>query len=269
MFHDAAVGHEGHLVGDLPGEAHLVGDHEHRHAVIGQPTHDGQHLADQLRVQRGRRLVEEHELRTHRQCTGDRHTLLLTAGELDRPGVRLVGQTDLVQQLAGVGLRLRLRLTLDLHRGFGDVGEHRAVGEEVEGLEDHSDISALLRGVPLGDLVEPTVLLPVADEVALDLDASGVDLLQVVHAPQQGGLARTGRADEAGHRSGGHVEVDALEHIEGTEALPDVTEGDHRGVCAAHQRFPFLSSSETPGVPGPTIFTLAGGMPSASVMAAS
>ena len=68
----------------LPGEAHLVGDHHHGHAVGGELAHDGEHLADHFRVERGGRFVEQHELRMHGQRAGDRHPLLLAAGQLRR-----------------------------------------------------------------------------------------------------------------------------------------------------------------------------------------
>ncbi len=49
---------------------------------------------DQLGVQGGGRLVEEHQLRLHGQRAGDRHPLLLTAGELRGIEVGAIGQTD-------------------------------------------------------------------------------------------------------------------------------------------------------------------------------
>ena len=87
-----AVVHEDERVADLAGEADLVGDHDHRHAVGGQLAHHVEHLADELRVERRGRLVEQHQLRLHRQRAGDRHPLLLAAGELRRVAVGLVGR---------------------------------------------------------------------------------------------------------------------------------------------------------------------------------
>ena len=45
------------------------------------------------------RLVEEHQLRVHRQRPGDGHPLLLATGELRRVGRRLVAEADLLEQL--------------------------------------------------------------------------------------------------------------------------------------------------------------------------
>ena len=58
-----------------------------------------EHLADELGVEGRGGLVEEHQLRVHRQGPGDGDPLLLAAGELGRVGVRLVAQADLLEQL--------------------------------------------------------------------------------------------------------------------------------------------------------------------------
>ena len=108
LLDDVAAVHEDHAVGDLAGEGHLVGDDEHRHALAGQPAHDREDVTDELGVEGRGRLVEEHELGVHRQRPGDGDALLLTAGELGREGVGLVGQPDLLEVLAGLGLRLLL-----------------------------------------------------------------------------------------------------------------------------------------------------------------
>ncbi len=59
---DALV-EEQHLVGDVAGEADLVGHDHQRPALLGQVADDREHLADQLGVEGGRRLVEQHHLR--------------------------------------------------------------------------------------------------------------------------------------------------------------------------------------------------------------
>ena len=68
---------------------------------------DLQHLADQLRVERGRRLVEQHEAGPDRGRPGDADALLLSAGELEGVLVGLVGEPDLGQQRTGLRLDLR------------------------------------------------------------------------------------------------------------------------------------------------------------------
>src|SRR5699024_7324759 len=63
------------------------------------------------------------------------------------------------------------------------------------------------------------LLLPVAHEVTVDEDPPGLDLLELVDAPQEGRLARPGRPEQADDLSGRDVEVDALEHLGGAEGL--------------------------------------------------
>jgi hypothetical protein len=91
------------------------------------------------------------------------------------------------------------------------VVEDGAVREQVERLEDHAEAPAerVDRGVGGGQLV-------VAEE-----DAPGGGALQQVQAPQEGGLARAGRPDDADHLAGGDVEVDAAQDRGLPEALGD------------------------------------------------
>ncbi len=85
---------------DLAREADLMRDDDHRHPDLGEVAHHVEHLADELRVERRGRLVEQHQLRVHRQRARDRDALLLAAGERHRVGVALVAEADAVEQLA-------------------------------------------------------------------------------------------------------------------------------------------------------------------------
>ena len=69
-------------------------DDDHRHALLSEVFHDVQHLADDLGVERGGRLVEEHDLRFHAQRTRDGDALLLPAGEAAGVSVDEVGKAD-------------------------------------------------------------------------------------------------------------------------------------------------------------------------------
>src|SRR6266542_2694143 len=81
LLEDDAVVKEAHAVGDLPRETHLVGRDQHRHAARRELAYDLEHLRDELGVERARHLVEEHQLRAHRESAHDRHALLLAARE--------------------------------------------------------------------------------------------------------------------------------------------------------------------------------------------
>src|SRR5690625_1110809 len=76
---DLSVRHEHDAIGRPAREAHLVGDDHHRHTLLRQFDHRVEHLVDHLRVQGRGGLVEEHQLRLHRERPGDRDALLLTA----------------------------------------------------------------------------------------------------------------------------------------------------------------------------------------------
>ncbi len=206
-----------------------MGDNQHGHAIVGKLAHDTQDLADQLGVESGGGLVEKHQLRIHRDSAGDRDALLLAAGKLRRISLGLGREADHVEQFHRALLRGLDGLALNLDWGLDDIFQRGAVGEEVEGLEHHADVRALLRGILGADFVQDAVFLAVADQFAVHIQAAGRNLLEVVHAAQQGGFAGAGRADEAGDVAGGHFKVDAFQHVQVAEGFPDLVGFDHRG----------------------------------------
>src|SRR3546814_10162614 len=108
------------------------------HAFLGQRLHDAQHLVAQLGVERGGRLVEQHELRLHREGTGNCHALLLTAGEFRRVVMAAVGAADLGEQRGGLLESFLLARPAHLPRSEGDVLQRRHLREESELLEYHA-----------------------------------------------------------------------------------------------------------------------------------
>ena len=196
---------------------------------MGEIAHDVEHVADQLRVQRRGRLVEEHELGLHCQRPGDRHALLLPAGELAGMGVHLVPQADPVEQRPAALRRRRHLLPLDLDGGLDDVLQGGHVGEQVEALEHHPDFRTLAADLTVGQLVEAAAAFPVADQLAVDPEPPGVDLLQVVDAAEKGALARARGPDDAHHLAGRDLDVDAPEHLVAAEALVHGLGTDHGG----------------------------------------
>ena len=166
-----------------------MGDYEHGHAFSCEVLHNAQHFADELGVEGGRRFVEKHKLRIHSHRTSDGHALLLAAGELYRVVIGLGRQANVLQQLHSAGAGGLFRNLFHLHRCLDDVFNHRAVGEEVERLKDHSDIGALFCGFLLADLIQGAVLFAVANQLAVDVEAARRCLIKVVDAAQEGGLA--------------------------------------------------------------------------------
>ncbi len=121
---------------------------------------DVEHLADQLGVERRGRLVEQHQLRLHRQRAGDRDALLLAAGELRRGRRRACRRGRRARAAPAPASRASLaRLALDADRRLDDVLERGHVREQVEVLEDHADLGALARDLGLAQLVQLVALL--------------------------------------------------------------------------------------------------------------
>src|SRR4051812_5437059 len=92
------------------------------------------------------------------------------------------GEPDPVQKRLSLGGDLLAGTTLHLNRRLYDVREHSHVREQVEALEDHADAESRLRGLALLLLVELPVALGVANELTVDVEPPGIDLLQVIDA---------------------------------------------------------------------------------------
>ena len=107
--------------------------------ALGQLADHAQHLGHELRVERARDLVEEHQLGLHRERAHDRDALLLAAREPVRVLVALVGEPEPLEQLDGLGLRLGLRLARAPSAARASRCEHAHVREEVVRLEDDPD----------------------------------------------------------------------------------------------------------------------------------
>src|SRR4051794_21953073 len=89
-------------------------------------------------------------------------------------------------------------------------------------------------------LVELASVLAVADELAVDPEATGVDALQVVDAAQEGRLARARRAEHAHHLARADLERHPAKHLESTEALVHALGPEHR---VAHPAAPDMPPS--------------------------
>ena len=157
--------------------------------------------------------------------------LLLAAGQLARVGVGAVLQTHPVQQfqpaLASLGLgEPGLAGPRCDDGGLGDVFQRGQVREQVEVLEHHADLGALLQDFLFAQLVEPAPPDLVAHQCAVDGDEPGVDLFQVVDGAQKGGFAGPGRADDHGDAAGLDRQSDALEDFRGPEGFADLGDLD-------------------------------------------
>jgi hypothetical protein len=216
LLHDDAVIEEDHPVRDRAREAHLVGDAEHRHARLGELAHDVEDLADHLRVEGRRRLVEEHDLGLHREGAGDRDPLLLAARQLGRVLLRLLRDADALEELHRGLLGPVARPLPDLRRRQHDVLEDGEVGEEVERLEDHPDLAA-----DRGDVADV-----VRELDAVDDDLAALVLLEPVDRADEGRLAGARGTEDDDDLALLDVHADAAQDVELAEPLVDVAGDD-------------------------------------------
>ena len=208
----------GHLL-DAPGVHHhdpvrhghglglVVGDVDGRdaHALL-QAADLQAHAHSQLGVEVGQRLVEQEHFGAHHHGAGERHPLLLAAGELVGSAIGQHGQVhrgqchvDALTEFVG-GQVPQLE-------AVGDVVAHAQVGEEGVGLEDHG------HGAFVGR--QGHHVLPVED------DPSGGGVLEARDHAQRRGLAAAGGAEEGDELARCYVEADA---VDGGDVLAPVGE---------------------------------------------
>ena len=108
-------------------------------------------------VERGERLVEQHQRRVAGEAARERHPLALTARERARSPVGEVLGSDPLEP--GAGDRTSCPAAARLTDGEGDVVENGAVRQQQAILEDHSDTTLLGGDVDTAGTVgdDPTV----------------------------------------------------------------------------------------------------------------
>ena len=211
---DHAVGHEDDLGGDLPGELQFVRDDEHRPALARQLAHQREDVADQLGVERRRRLVEEQQVGPEREGPDDADPLLLAAGELERVGAATTAETDALEQRLRLRHHLGRRAALHAQRTLRDVLQDGEVREEIEVLEDHRRAVAERGERALAD--RPA---EVEHRAVRELEDAAVGDLEAVQRAQHRRLARAGRADQRDDLTAADLEVDAAEDLDAAEGL--------------------------------------------------
>ena len=172
ILDDLSRVHEDHAMADMAGEADLVGDHQHGPSLGSEVLHDGENVADRLRIERRGRLVEHQEMRVHGKRTRDGDPLLLAARHLAREGVRAMLEAHFAEEAARPLLDLLRRLAQHLDRRQHDVLERAQMRIEVEALEDHADAPA--------DRVDGARARE--DRLLLEQDAAALDVLEAVDA---------------------------------------------------------------------------------------
>ena len=224
---DPAAAHDGDRVGEGECLLLIVGDEQRRGAGGPQGLADlAAHLRAQAGVERVEGLVEQDQPGLPGERPGERHALLLAAGELMGQAAAEPVEVDQRQQLLDPAAA-----PLGARQAEADVGGDVEVGEEGALLGHEADLAALRRQV--GALV--------AEHLGAEPHRAGFGALEAAEQAQQGGLAAARRAEDGGQAPGGDLEVEAAEHRRLAEGL---AQPGHRERCrGAHHR---AAGSTTP-----------------------
>jgi membrane peptidoglycan carboxypeptidase len=188
-------------VGDLV----VVGDHQDGQALGVQLVDGRQDLVGGLGVEVAGGLVAKQQARLGCQGARDGDALALTARQGRRQGVEAVAEVDQFELLAGDRFALAARDAL-VDQGHGDVLGRRAVGHEVEGLEDEPDLLGAQLGAP--------GLLHRSGVVAVEVVVAGRRSVEQAQQVEHGRLARAGGADDGDVLAVVDAQVDRFEGLD-------------------------------------------------------
>ena len=183
--------------------------------VALQPLQLEAHALAQLRIQVGKRLVQEQQARLHDQRPGERKTLLLAARQPGRLAARQLLERDHLQhsQYAFLDLALAELAPADPQRKRG-VLEHRHVRPDGVRLEYHAQPAPVRRH-------EDAALRRVHD-IAADRDFPLPRPLQAGDGAQRGGLAAAARSEQSKQLALGHFEGHLVRGTDRLAALVDI-----------------------------------------------
>ena len=170
------------------------------------------HLAAQLGVEIGQRLVEQEDARVAHDGAAHRDALALAAGQLPRAALEQFADAQDVGRRRDAALDLALCVFAQA-QAERHVLRHGHVGVERIVLEDHGDVAVFRRDI--------------VDAFAADADLARCDVFQPGDHAQCGALAAARGADEHDEFVVGYVEVDAAHGLGAVEGL---AQGAERNV---------------------------------------
>src|SRR5262249_47040134 len=227
--------------------------HGHRLGLVVRHVHHGDadlavnaleldlHLLAQVLVQGPEGLVEQKHIRVEDEATGERDTLLLTAGQLARVFVGEGPQADEVEDRAhALGLP-RARKPAHAQRE-SDVALDRHVGEQRVALEDDADV-ALVR-------------LAARQILAAELDDATGRLLEAGDHHERRRLPGAARAEEREELALRDVEADAVDGVDA--AVVGLHETLELEICQRQALARGTMSASTTTHPAPVGFTTIG-----------
>ena len=215
-LHDPTGLHDDDAVGEAEGLGLVVGDvHDGGADAVEERGQLGDESVPEAPVERSERLVQQQQARCGGQRPGQRHPLLLAAGELGHGPAFPSGEADELEDLlhpSGPTLRVRaLHAQPEL-----DVLANVAVGEQGVVLEHEPDA--------------PSVRRQVGHVGPADKDTTGTGALEAGHATQHGGLPAPRGTKQRHDLTGRHLErhvVDRRTFVT-READHEVANGERR-----------------------------------------
>ena len=159
--------------------------------------------------------------------SGDRHALLLTAGQFRRQTRRLLGQADEREHLGHLALDRAGRVAGHLER-VRDVGVNSAPGQQLVVLEHTPDLTAQVRDL---------VLVQLGEVARADHQPAFVDLELADEQADEGRLARAAGSDKEYELTRVDRERHVVERADASRVLLcDVIEDHHRTGAGAQHR---------------------------------
>src|SRR6266540_2911233 len=203
----------------------------------GRPRQRLQDLVAGARVEVAGRLVGQQHRRLGRQRPGDRHPLLLAAGELRGPVQQALGEAHGLQGLGGAPAPLGpAEPAVDQREA--DVAERRGPRQELEVLEDEADHL----------VAEPGQLVvgQPGDVAPLERQAAAGRPVQAAEQAEQGGLPRAARSHDRQRVPARDRHVHAVERAD-LDPLHAVDLGD---PARLHDREPLRGPGQPPSPVG-------------------
>ncbi len=177
------------------------------------------HADAQARIEVGKRLVEQQDLRADHQRAGDCHALQLAAGELMRPALAIACELHEPQRLLDPLAKLRRR-HFARFQAIGDVARHGEVGKHGIVLEDHADIAQMRR--------QPV------DASLAEADLAGIELTEARDHAQERGLAAARGPEQREELTLAHFEVDVVDRPHRAEGAGGAADRDARHLLLPH-----------------------------------
>ena len=214
--------HNGNAIGDMLHDRQVVGDKQICSTeLVLEFLEQVQNLGLNGHIQSGNRLVADNQLGLQRKCTGNADTLTLTAGELMRIAVDVLGvQSDNVQQLADALDTLLLGTHAMNGHGLGDdlADGHAGIQRSIRILEDKLHLATHVLDLMLAHL---------GNIFTLEEHFACRRLGQAHDGTARGGLTATRLADQAKGLTRINLERNVIHSRDDTlgEAL-----GEHAGL---------------------------------------